>query len=141
MENYYSVTAQFGHVGRNNAIIKTVPVKAQDGKEAAYKVRWMPRVKHNKKDAILSVQKISKDEYFDLRENISNDPYFHVSSKQEQKTLCENIQNEIIYGCGQVSKAKKQEREEKIKFTMRKNKIIISEAKSAMRNYHTTMAY
>ena len=81
---HYLVKAQFGHVGRNNYIIKTIPVYAEDGKEAAYKVRWMGRVKHDRKDAIIEVRKCSLEEYLTQKEINNNDPYFSARSKQEQ---------------------------------------------------------
>ena len=57
---HYLVKAQFGHVGRNNYIIKTIPVYAEDGKEAAYKVRWMGRVKHNRINVNLKVPDVCR---------------------------------------------------------------------------------
>ena len=54
---HYLVKAQFGHVGRNNYIIKTIPVYAEDGKEAAYKVKY--KMKKNKildKEALNSMR-------------------------------------------------------------------------------------
>ncbi len=84
---HYLVKAQFGHVGRNNYIIKTVPVYAEDGKEAAFKVRWMARVKHNRKDAIIEVKKCSLEEYLEQKAIKDKDPYFSVHNKQDQKTL------------------------------------------------------
>lgn len=139
MENYL-VKAQFGHVGRNNYIIKTIPVYAEDGKEAAYKVRWMGRVKHNRKDAILEVKKCTFEEYLEQKEINSHDPYFSVHSKQEQEALCEDIVDQII-SYELPSKVNKLERVNKVKYKMKKNKIIHNEALYTMRNYEIAMAY
>lgn len=137
---HYLVKAQFGHVGRNNYIIKTIPVYAEDGKKAAYKVRWMGRVKHNCKDAIVEVRKCTLEEYLEQKEINANDPYFSVHSKQEQKALCEDIADQII-SYELPSKDNKLERVNKVKYKMKKNKLIHNEALYTMRNYEAVMAY
>ena len=138
---HYLVTAQFGHVGRNNYIIKTIPIYAENGKEAAYKVRWMGRVKHDRKDAIIDVKKCTYEEYMEQKEINANDPYFKVHSRQEQEALCNGIDNLIISYETQSSKMNKLERINKVKFKMKKNKLIHNEALFTMRNYEATMAY
>lgn len=137
---HYAVTAQFGHVGRGKYIPKTIPVYAENGREAAEKVRWMPRVKHHRKDAIIDVKKISEKEYLELKEINKNDPYFKVGSKQEQEILCKNIEESIVY-CKESHKVKKTDRDDIIKFKMKKNKLIHTEALYSMRNYETALAY
>lgn len=84
---YYKVKAKCGHVGRNNYIEKYFYVVADSGKEAAHKVRYMPRVKHDKKDAILSVEKISEEEFNIGLELFKTDLYFHVSNSTEQRLV------------------------------------------------------
>ena len=56
---YYKVLAKCGHVGRHRYITKWFYVKASSGKEAAYIVRYKPRVKHDHKDAIREVVSIN----------------------------------------------------------------------------------
>lgn len=137
---HYAVTAQFGHVGRGKYIPKTIPVYAENGREAAEKVRWMPRVKHHRKDAIIDVRKISEEEYLELKEINKNDPYFKVGSKQEQEKLCNNIEEAVI--CyEEPHKVRKTDRDDTIKYKMKKNKIIYSEALYSMRNYEAALAY
>ena len=132
----FAVTAQFGHVGRGRFIIKEVPIFAENGKDAAYKVRWMARVKHHRKDAILAVKKITGEEYLTLKETHNSDPYFQVHSKQEQALLCKGIEDEIIsYDKQDNKKLLKAERKNKIKFKMKKNKIITKDALYSMHNY------
>ena len=137
---HYAVTAQFGHVGRGKYIPKTIPVYAENGREAAEKVRWMPRVKHHRKDAIIDVRKISEEEYLKLKEINKNDPYFKVGSKQEQEKLCINIDESIIY-YEEPRKVSKKDRDDTVKYKMKKNKIIYSEALYSMRNYEAALAY
>lgn len=137
---HYAVTAQFGHVGRGKYIPKTIPVYAKNGREAAEKVRWMPRVKHHRKDAIIEVRKISEEEYLELKEINKNDPYFKVGSKQEQEKLCFNIEEAVI--CyEEPRKVRKTDRDDTVKYKMKKNKIIYSEALYSIRNYEATLAY
>lgn len=137
---HYLVKAQFGHVGRNNYIIKTIPVYAENGKEAAYKVRWMGRVKHNRKDAIIEVRKCTLEEYLEQKEINVHDPYFSVKSKQEQVVLCEDI-GDLIISYDIPAKNNKLVRIDKVKYKMKKNKIIYNEALHIMRNYEALLAF
>lgn len=138
---HYLVKAQFGHVGRNNYIIKTIPVYAEDGKEAAYKVRWMGRVKHDRKDAIIEVRKCSLEEYLEQKEINKNDPYFSARSRQEQNETCIGI-DELIISYGTPNpKTSKVDRINKVKYKMKKDKIIRNDALFSMRNYEASMAY
>ena len=92
---FYLVTAKCGHVGKTSYMPITFPVKAENGKEAAKKVRAYPRVKRNHWDAILGCKKVDKQTYFAQIEINNNDPYLHATSKQEQKRIVEDIQNRI----------------------------------------------
>ena len=93
--NYYQVEAKCGHVGMNNYIIKRFYVCADNGKEAAFRVRKMPRVKHHHKDAIRNVTAISYDEYIEGIALRNEDPYFHVSNSSDQRLFCD-IEDDIL---------------------------------------------
>lgn len=84
---FYRVKAKCGHVGRYNYIVKNFYVAASSGKEAARKVRYFPRVKHGRKDAILSVELISQDEFDTGIEINRADDYFKVTNSSEQRLL------------------------------------------------------
>ena len=84
---FYKVKAKCGHVGRNRYIEKWFYVIAPSGKEAARKVRYLPRVKHDRKDAILDVEQISRDEFTVGVESSRCDNYFKVTSSSEQRLL------------------------------------------------------
>ena len=100
----------------------------------------MPRVKHHRKDAIIDVRKISEEEYLELKEINKNDSYFKVGSKQEQEKLCKDIAEEAI--CyEEPHKVKRTDRDDIIKFKMKKNKLIHTEALYSMRNYEAALAY
>ncbi len=92
---YYKVLAKCGHVGRNNYIEKEFFIKANSGKEAAYRVRWMPRVKHDRKDAILSVEEISYEQFKLGQASIRSDLFFSVTNSTEQRLYCVVDNSEI----------------------------------------------
>lgn len=92
---YFKVTAKCGHVGRRHYIVKDFYIEVTSGKEAAFKVRYTPRVKHNRKDAILSVEVITKAEYLIGKAVQAEDPYFQVHSSTEQRR-CGAVDNDTI---------------------------------------------
>lgn len=90
-KRYYIVDAVCGHVGKNNGIIKSYAVHADDGKQAAAKARQIPRVKHDYKYAIRNVREVSFSEFI-LQIMINDkDPYLHVRNRQEQRLFCESL--------------------------------------------------
>lgn len=84
---YYKVRAKCGHVGKNHYILKDFYVKANNGKEAAKKIRYTPRVKHHQKDAIQEVDEISLEEFAIGKKTVSEDMYFKVHNSTEQRSL------------------------------------------------------
>ncbi|MCM1545507.1 MAG: hypothetical protein NC033_00580 [Clostridiales bacterium] len=108
--NYFKVKAKCGHVGRGRYIIKDFFIKAESGKDAARIARFLPRVKHDWKDAIISVTAVSKNEYDLGQELHSRDLYFNMTNSSEQR----------IYGAvdyEQVFDREKPERKKKDKDT------------------------
>lgn len=69
---------------------------ANDGKKAAYKVRYLPRVKHDIKDAILSVEIITKTEYLVGKALQAKDMYFSVHSSTEQR-ICGAVDYALVF--------------------------------------------
>ena len=143
-KRYYEVTAKFGHVGRNNYTIKKVPVIANNGKDAAYKTRWMGRVKHHDKHAIINVKEITVEEYFTLKEVCEKDPYFICSSVQEQKEKCIDIEKSILREETIElfdSEIDSKKRAERVKYKRHKNKIINDDTFFMLRNYDLYLSY
>ena len=66
---------------------KGVVSYAKYGIRTAKKVRQFSRVKHNHKDAILNVKKISYERYLEIVEANHNDQYLNCHSKHEQKLI------------------------------------------------------
>ena len=95
-KNFYKVTAKCGHVSKQYFIEIDFPVCAENAKEAAKIARSLPRVKHNHKDAIRSVQEISKQEFIELKRKNNEDQYLKCSSKQEQELLCGDMSDRLI---------------------------------------------
>lgn len=126
---YFDVKAKCGHVGMNNYIVKSFAVVADNGKEAAEKCRWFPRVKHHYKDAIISVVKISKDEFDKIIEEHRRDPFFTCASVQEQKMLCD-LTSEIIRN-EEVEIRRKEKRVKRHKLDL----IYAKESSFMIRNY------
>ena len=122
--NYYLVDAQFGHVGRNKYIVKTIATLAENAKEAAKKVRWMPRVKHDRKDAIIDVKKASYDEYIIIKNDNDNDQYFKVRNVQEQKRLCGGLYDQAIT---YKKEEKRKRNKDTINFKLKRYKEIIKD--------------
>lgn len=124
---FYKVRAKCGHVGKNNFIEVDFPQTAINKRQAAELVRWKSRVKHHAKDAIISVTRINKQEYIDLKENNPSQDYLSCNNPQEQRAI--DLNNKI-------KKEKPKERYRKRKSTkpqvdMQKSiKEIIAESKT-----------
>ena len=122
MKNFYEVVAKCGHVGRNKYIPIKFAVKAESGKEAAAIVRWYPRVKHNHKDAILTVEKIDYLRYLEINAINDNNPYLKCKSKYEQRLiegLAEQLEND------NHSNKTRYKKEKCVEYKKRKNHIRI----------------
>lgn len=105
---YYEVKAKCGHVGKNNYYLGTIYVCAEDGRKAAYMVRNCPRVKHDKKDAIISVLEISWDEWCEGNKLMHNSPYWMSENIQDQRQNCPNLDDFIFREeKGEMKKTKK----------------------------------
>lgn len=103
---YYKVVAKCGHVRKSHYIIKEFFVKAKDGKEAACRGRYLPRVKHDWKDAIIDVKVITKKEFIRGLKSAEEDLYFRVTNSSEQK-LCMAIDYEQVIAYDEPEKKKK----------------------------------
>ena len=88
---YFIVDAICGHVGRNNGIVKSFPVAAENAKHAAAVTRKFPRVKHDCKYAIQNVREVTKEEYLKQKEINKEDPYLLSKSKYEQNLNYNNL--------------------------------------------------
>ncbi len=115
----YAVKVKCGHVGINKYIVKTLPIRAGNMKEAAKKARWTPRVKHHWKDAIIDVLEVSKKEYDTLVDKYTSDPYFKFTRIQDQRMKCVDIHLHVR----DVETEEKNDRPERIKYLMKKRRV------------------
>ena len=86
-KRYFKVEAKCGHVGHGKCIWITFATAADNGKEAAKKVRNFKRVKHHHKDAIATVQEITFEEFMAIKAANDADPYLHCKNVQEQRKI------------------------------------------------------
>lgn len=119
-EKFYAVEAKCGHVGRHCCIVITFAVKARSGKEAAKIAREFPRVKHDHKDAIVSVTRISEEEYLSLIDKNSNDEYLHCGNIQEQRERCSDLYDRIIFDSYFNEERKKEDRDQRLVYKKKK---------------------
>lgn len=117
---YYKVKAKCGHVGRGKYILMDFYVKAESGKDAAAIVRHKPRVKHDWKDAIETVDEVSAVEYLNGREQMQKILYFSVTNSSEQRRL-NVIDSELVLS--REAPAKKQRDKDRAYF-VKMDKII-----------------
>lgn len=84
---YFIVEAKCGHIGKQFYIPIKFAVVATNAKEAANIARNFPRVKHNHKDAILSVEEVDYTTFITQIKLNSKIDYLKCKSKYEQKEL------------------------------------------------------
>ena len=82
----FAVVAKCGHVGRDFYAEKTFAIQAENGRCAAAIVRRFPRVKHHHKDAILRVEKISRERHDEIKRQNHADPFFQCKCVQDQRS-------------------------------------------------------
>ena len=92
---YFMVVAKCGHVGKDFFYKGNFFLTEESGKEAALRVRYFPRVKHDHKDAILSVIKLDYMNFLIGKEIENLSPYYKCKSKQEQAEHWDTISRHI----------------------------------------------
>lgn len=94
-KKHFRVTAKCGHVKKNQYIPITFAISAKNGEEAAKIARWIPRVKHHNKFAIIECVEIDYDNFIKIKKKNDKNSYLKCSSKQDQKRLLPNIEEYI----------------------------------------------
>ena len=84
---FFEVKAKCGHVGKHNYVIKIFYTRANCAKDAAKKIRYAPRVKHDRKDAILEVREIDYLDYKNGVQKNKDDEYFNIHNSSDQKRI------------------------------------------------------
>lgn len=93
---YFEVTAKCGHVGKHNFYEGRFFIISETGKKAAEKVRYKPRVKHDHKDAILSVKEINIQDFLQGIKSDNRNPYYKCKNIQEQRKYFDEIEPHIF---------------------------------------------
>lgn len=132
---YFIVTAKCGHVGRLHCIWIDFAVAADSAKEAAKKVRWFKRVKHNHKDAICLVREVAFEEFIKQRAINDDDPYLHCKNIQQQR-LIENIESRICEDTWNIARSNNIKRKtSRSIYRLKKSEIEVMEAHSRIAEY------
>lgn len=117
----FRVTVKCGHVRKNQYIPITFAVKAENGKEASTIARWIPRVKHHNKNAVLECVEIDQEEFQRINLVNKNNPYLKCSSKQEQKRLIPDLDDLVINEV--TEKRNHNKHSDRIQYILRKQKL------------------
>lgn len=121
---YYEVVCKCGHVGRAHYVPVPFPVRAENGREAARIARDYPRVKHQHRDAILSVSELTPEEYRDLVRSNGADPYLRCRSRREQDLTCDltgrMVDDPHYVDRGALRKENRRKRKDRIGFRIRR---------------------
>jgi len=120
---FYKVAAMCGHVGKRHYIPVDFAIKAEDAHEAAEKTRRIPRVKHNKKDAIISCEEISFEDYKILKDCNENDQFLKCRCRRDQ-LLIDGLTGRVLpYLDHEQRKRTFETREERIEYLLHREKI------------------
>ena len=124
-QKYFAVHCRCGHVGLGHYVEIVFAVIANSRKEAAKIARGFARVKHNKKNAIIDCYEITREEYDAIIGANKNDPYLKCKNVQEQRSI-EGFESRVLKEpTNLVFKKTKQEREELVKYKLKKQKQFI----------------
>lgn len=131
-KRYFSVECKCGHAGKMYYIPIKFAIEANNGKEAAEKGRWIPRVKHHQKYCILSVKELTEEEYYLLLSENRNDPFLNCHSDEDQISIDlegRKVREPWFYkGCEKIY-------EEKNRKALFNGKTLIRNPRKYMRNY------
>ena len=122
---YFKVTCKCGHVGIKYFIRISFPIVAACGKDASGIARYIPRVKHDHKDAILDCKEISCREYLELQIINDNDPYLKCECKQEQEMIG-SFSSRLELEPRFLKKEKKTKRES-VEYRLKKQSYVLNE--------------
>ena len=101
------------------------PIVATCGKDASSIARYIPRVKHDHKDAILDCKEISSKEYLELQIINNKDPYLKCECKQEQEMI-DNFFSRLELEPRFLKKEKKNKRES-VEYRLKKQSYALNE--------------
>ena len=137
-KRYFSVECKCGHAGKMYYIPIKFAIEADNGREAAEKGRWIPRVKHHQKYCILDVEELTEEEYYLLLSENRNDPFLNCHSDEDQ--MCIDLEDRKMREPWFYNGYKKAY-EEKDRKALFNGKTLIRNPKKYMRNYRDEEAW
>lgn len=132
-KGYFVVTAKCGHVGKQFFYKGTFYIRAFTMSEAAAIARYMPRVKHDHKDAILCAEEISGEAYEAGKEAIKSEAYFQCVSQWQHRLARDEIspklypETELVRKHRQRVNSEKEELELKVKQRYKRERFVLRE--------------
>lgn len=93
---YYEVKVKCGHVGKNNYYVGTIYCYGENGREAAQFARTCGRVKHDRKDAILSVKEVTYEQYIEGKKQVRKTAYWKCGNVQQQRQKCPELYEAVF---------------------------------------------
>jgi hypothetical protein len=118
--NYYIVTAKCGHVGNGRYILIDFAIRANTIHEATALARTLPRVKHDRKDAIVEAKEVTEETYEEAYARNAKDPYLLCRNSQDSRAA-EALIESRVYPMSRKER-KENSHDEKALFAQRKEK-------------------
>ena len=125
MANKYFKSRVNAGMSELNISSNPFPIVATCGKDASSIARYIPRVKHDHKDAILDCKEISYEEYLELQIINNNDPYLKCECKQEQEMI-DSFSSRLELEPRFLKKEKKTKRES-VEYRLKKQSYALNE--------------
>ena len=134
--DYFKVTAKCGHVGKGNYIPISFAITAYDAKHAAQIARRKGRVKHDHPDAIINVEKISREEFNDLRAKNAADPYLQCKNVQEQRAIADIESRIEVDEYQRGRRERKYEKPKSTEYKLKKAEILDKQKKCELKEFY-----
>ncbi len=93
---YFAVLCKLAHSGKGTFIPGMLAVKAYDAKAAAQIARYVGRVKHDRKDAIIMVSEIDKRQYAQISAINDMDIFMDAHNVQDQRQINKKIAHRVM---------------------------------------------
>lgn len=134
--SYFEVIAKCGHVGKGYYIPISFAIIARNRSDAANVTRNKARVKHDRPDAIIAVNRLTKEEYEELKRQNEADPYLNCTNIQQQREI-EGLEARIKVDEYQISRRKRKYAKEKCtEYKLKKAKILDKQKKDEMHEFY-----
>lgn len=94
---YFAVLCKGGHIAGNKKFIPLLlGVRAYNAKAASQIARFVGRVKHDRKDAVILTVETTKEQYEQISTINNNDPYMNIHDIKAQKEISKQIEHRVM---------------------------------------------